>query len=299
MIIPPYLKPGDKVGVVAPAKKVDRKKTLAGIQILESWGLEVIFGHHVFDSFHQFSGTDEQRAADLQGMINHPEIKAVFMARGGYGSTRIVDQINYNSLKSKPKWICGFSDITAFHLHLFNIEIASLHSPMPSTFHCSKSASMEKLKKFLFGESATLEAGQHPDNKIGKAKGKIVGGNLSIICTSIGTTSEINTNGNILFIEDVGEQLYHLDRMMVQLKRAGALSNLAGLIVGQFSEMEDQEDSFGLDSNQIIHSHMQEFDFPVAHDFPIGHTSENMPIPIGMEAVLTVDVNSATLRLDR
>ena len=297
MIIPPYLKRGDKVGVVAPANKVDREKTLSGTQILEKWRLEVILGLHVFNSYHQFSGTDEQRLADLQSMIDNPDIKAIFMARGGYGSTRIVDRINYNSLQLNPKWICGFSDITAFHLSLYRHDIASLHSPMPSTFHYSNSNSMEKMRQFIFGESIVIQTGQHPENRIGEARGRIVGGNLSVICTSIGTSSEISTPGNILFIEDVGEQLYHLDRMMVQLKRTGLLSGLAGLIVGQFSEMEDNEVSFGLNSNQIIHSHIQEFDFPVAYNFPIGHTSENIPIPIGMEAVLTVDENS-TLQLN-
>jgi len=297
MIIPEFLSSGDKVGVVATAKKVNRGNTLQGIGILESWGLEVKIGKYVFHSFYQFAGTDSQRMEDLQLMIDDPEIKAIFMVRGGYGSTRIIDQIKFDSLKTNPKWICGFSDITAFHLHLYKLGIASMHSPMPSFFYALNQKSLDGLKNLIFGESFIYENKKHKLNRQGEAKGKLTGGNLSIICHTIGTKSEIISRGQILFIEDVGEQLYHLDRMMVQLKRAGFLKELGGLIVGQFSDMKDNEDVFGYDANEIIYSHIKEYDYPIAFDFPIGHTSKNYTIPVGMEAKLIVTHKESALEL--
>jgi len=297
MIVPEFLSPGDKVGVVATAKKVNRENTLHGIDILKTWGLEVKIGKYVFHSFYQFAGTDKQRTDDLQEMIDDPEIKAIFMARGGYGSTRIIDQIKFDSLYTSPKWICGFSDVTAFHLHIYNLGIASIHSPMPSFFYALNQKSLDLFKGLIFGEKVLYENKKHKQNRQGEGKGRLTGGNLSIICHTIGTKSEIVTRGQILFIEDVGEQLYNLDRMMVQLKRAGFLKDLAGLIVGQFSDMKDNEDVFGYDANEIIYSHTKEYEYPVAFDFPIGHTSENYAIPVGMEAKLIVTHKGSTLEL--
>lgn len=230
-------------------------------------------------------------------MIDDPEIKAIFMVRGGYGSTRIIDQIKFDSLYTSPKWICGFSDVTAFHLHLHKLGIASIHSPMPSFFYALNQKSLDWFKSLIFGDKVFYENKKHKLNRQGEAKGKLSGGNLSIICHTIGTKSEIVTRGQILFIEDVGEQLYNLDRMMVQLKRAGFLKDIAGLIAGQFSDMKDNEDIFGSDANEIIYSHTKEYDYPVAFDFPIGHTSENCAIPVGMEANLIVTHKGSTLEL--
>ncbi len=298
MIIPQYLNPGDKVGVVATAKVVDKTNTENGIDILRQWGLEVVIGHYVFEKYFQFAGTDEQRTDDLQIMINDPEIKAIFMVRGGYGSTRIIDRIDYKPLLQKPKWICGFSDITAFHLHLYRLGIASMHAPMPSFFHALDNTSINQYKSLLFGKKDTLNAHPHLLNKNGSGFGKLVGGNLSIICHTISTASEIETKGNLLFIEDVGENLYHIDRMMVQLKRAGFLNNLKGLIVGQFSDMKDNEDAFGFDAFEIIQSHVSKFHYPVAFDFPIGHTSTNFALPVGLEATLIVNKKEVYLEID-
>ena len=289
MIVPEFLKPGNEVGVVATAKKVNKEKTLLGIKILESWGLQVVVGKNVFNSFHQFAGTDEQRIEDFQQMISDPKIKAIFILRGGYGSTRIIDQINFSPLKTDPKWICGFSDVTAIHLHLNNLGIASIHSPMPSFFYAIDQKSLHWFKDLIFGKKPKCIINNHKLNRQGVATGKLTGGNLSIICHTIGTKSEIATKDHILFMEDVGEQLYHLDRMMVHLKRAGILKDLAGLIVGQFSDMKDNEDVFGYDANEIIYSHTKEFDYPIAFNFPIGHTNENYAIPVGLEAKLKVN----------
>ncbi len=297
MIIPKFLSEGDKVGIVATANKVNKENTIHGIEILKSWGLEVKVGKFVFHTFHQFSGTDEQRAEDLQNMINDHEVKAIFMVRGGYGSTRIIDQINFSSLKEYPKWICGFSDITAFHLHLLNLGIAGIHSPMPSFLYALNQHSLQRFHDLIFGKKMSYINDNHKFNNHGVATGKLTGGNLSIICNTIGTNSEIKTRGQIMFIEDVGEQLYHLDRMMVQLKRAGFLKHLAGLIVGQFSDMKDDDDSFGFDAYEIIYTHTREYGYPVAYDFPIGHTSDNHAIPVGVVAKLTVGSKGSTLNL--
>ena len=297
MIIPKFLSAGDKVGIVATAKKVDKENTLKGIEILKSWGLNVTVGKFVFHTFHQFAGTDEQKVQDLQNMINDHEVKAIVMVRGGYGSTRIIDQIDFSPLLDYPKWICGFSDVTAFHLHLFNLGIASIHSPMPSFFYALHQNSLQTFNDLIFGKKIVYRNKNHELNRLGTSIGKLTGGNLSIICSTIGTKSEIKTRNQILFIEDVGEQLYHLDRMIVQLKRAGFLKQLAGLIVGQFSDMKDNDDAFGFDAHDIIYSHTREYDYPVVFDFPIGHTNENHAIPIGIVAKLTVDSKGSTLKL--
>jgi muramoyltetrapeptide carboxypeptidase len=288
MIIPPFLSTGDKVGVIATAKKVNKESTLQGIDMLKKWGLKVQLGEHLFDTFHQFAGTDQQRAHDLQQMIDNPEIRAIFIARGGYGTTRIIDDINFDSLLRKPKWICGFSDITAILLHLYDMGIASFHSPMPAFFYENDQKALDFMRNSLFGQKKNISAQAHPLNRLGEANGKLIGGNLSIICHMIGSATRIMTDGNILFLEDVGEQLYKIDRMMVQLKRAGLLGKLSGLIVGQFTDMEDGEESFGLDVLEIIHHHTSEFDYPLAFDFPIGHTNENMAIPVGVEGRLKI-----------
>ncbi len=297
MIIPQFLRSGDKVGVVATAKKVHKAHTLEGIEVLKSWGLEVEIGRHVFASYHQFAGTDGERRADLQQMIDDPEIKAIFMVRGGYGSTRIIDSMDFMALFASPKWICGFSDVTAFHLHLYNLGMASIHSPMPSFFYALNPSSLQWLRDLVFGKNMSHTIHGHSLNRFGVATGKITGGNLSIICHTIGTASQIDTKGQILFLEDVGENLYHLDRMMVQLKRAGFLDGLTGLIVGQFSDMKDNEDSFGTDANGIVLSHVRQHEYPVAFDFPIGHTNENYAVTVGLEAKLSVDATGSTLEL--
>lgn len=296
MIIPDYLNKGDKVGVVATAKKVHQTNTLKGIEILKGWDIEVIVGDHVFAEHRQFAGTDQQRAQDFQTMINDEEIKAIFMVRGGYGSTRIIDSIDFGKLREYPKWICGFSDITAIHSHLYNFGVASIHAPMPSFFYALEPDPMLWLKDTIFGKHQILEVNHHVLNNEGAVDAELVGGNLSIICHTIGTSSEIKTKGNILFIEDVGEQLYNLDRMMVQLKRAGLLNGIAGLIVGQFTEMKD-DDPFGLSANEIVHEHVQGENFPIAFNFPIGHSTNNYAVPIGVKCKFAVKTDHSTLEL--
>lgn len=296
MIIPPYLKKGDKVGVVATAKKVNKPNTIEGIKILKTWGLRVLVGEHVFDIHNQFAGTDAHRARDFQKMIDDPDIKAIFPVRGGYGTTRIIDDIKFENLIKHPKWICGFSDITAIHTHLFRMGVASIHSPMPSFFYALEQKQLDWLHDMIFGEKQILACDGNRLNREGKVRARLIGGNLSIICHTIGTGSEIMTEGNILFIEDVGEQLYHLDRMMVQLKRAGLLNDLAGLVVGQFTDMKDG-DPFGMSAYEIIHDHVRGYDFPVAFDFPAGHFNQNHALPVGIDCNFTVGKEEAALEL--
>ncbi len=296
MIIPDYLQKGDKVGVVATAKKVNKANTLRGIDTLKSWGLDIKIGQYVFAEYMQFAGTDQERAEDFQRMVNDDELKAVFLVRGGYGSTRIIDLIDYNNLLNSPKWICGFSDITAIHAHLFRLGVASIHAPMPSFFYSLDQEALKWFKDLMFGKQKDLKVASSKLNRNGQVKAKMVGGNLSIICHTIGTPSEIISSRNILLIEDVGEELYNLDRMMVQLKRAGFLNDLAGLVVGQFTDMKDT-DPFGLEPYEIINQHVKDFDYPVAYNFPIGHSNKNYAVPIGMECEFLVDSNGARLIL--
>jgi len=296
MIIPDYLNRGDKVGVIATAKKVNTENTKEGIEILKSWELQVHVGEHVFAEHMMFAGTDEQRAADFQEMLDDRDIKAIFLVRGGYGSTRIIDGLDFSKLKQFPKWVCGFSDITAINSHLFSLGIASFHAPMPSFFYALEEKALIRFKAILFGDKPPLAIRSYELNRHGQSNAPLVGGNLSIICHTIGTTSEIQTEGNILFIEDVGEQLYSLDRMMVQLKRAGFLDHLAGLIVGQFTEMKDT-DPFGMTAYQIISEHIRDSKYPVAFNFPIGHSKDNMTVPFGVKCSFTVDSEGAWLEL--
>lgn len=296
MIIPDYLQKGDKVGVVATAKKVNKANTLRGIDTLKSWGLDIKIGQYVFAEYMQFAGTDQERAEDFQRMVNDDNLKAVFLVRGGYGSTRIIDLIDYNNLLNSPKWICGFSDITAIHAHLFRLGVASIHAPMPSFFYSLDQEALKWFKDLMFGKQKDLKVASSKLNRNGQVKAKMVGGNLSIICHTIGTPSEIISPRNILLIEDVGEELYNLDRMMVQLKRAGFLNDLAGLVVGQFTDMKDT-DPFGLEPYEIINQHVKDFDYPVAYNFPIGHSNKNYAVPIGMECEFLVDSNGARLIL--
>jgi muramoyltetrapeptide carboxypeptidase len=296
MIIPKYLRPGDVVAVVATAKSVNRAQTLQGIDILRSWGLEVRTGQHLFAKEGQFAGGDEQRAADMQLMIDSDQVKTIFVARGGYGTSRILDRLDFLPMLQSPKWICGFSDITVMQTHLFRLGMATMHAPMPAFFSSTDTRSLERFQTMLFGEHPPLEAPHHQLNRPGLASGPIIGGNLSLLCHSIGTSSELITEGNILFIEDVGEQLYQLDRMMVQLKRGGFLREIAALVVGQFTEMKD-DDAFGKTANEIIFEHIRDYQFPVAFGFPIGHSAENHALVVGVDHQLKVNENQACLML--
>ena len=287
MILP--LQVGDKVAIVALARKVDFDLITPAIQILESWGLEVILGETVYASYHQFAGPDATRLADFQTMLNNSEIKAIFSARGGYGTTRLLDKIDFTHFRSQPKWLIGFSDITALHSHVHNLGTESIHGTMPALFSkMGTEKAVESLRKILFGEAITYHCSSHELNKAGSAEGVLIGGNLSLLATCIGTASDIDTTGKILFLEDLDEYLYHIDRMMVQLDRAGKLKNLAGLLVGDMSDMKDNTIPFGKNAYEIIQEHINQYSFPVAFGFPTGHEPENLALVCGRPTRLAV-----------
>ena len=236
-----------------------------------------------------------QRSADLQQMIDNPDIKAIICARGGYGTVRILDLIDFSDLKANPKWIAGYSDVTALHSTLHNLNITSLHSTMPINFSDNTKNSLESLKQTLFGNLISYNFPRHELNRIGHTKGKVVGGNLSVIYSLLGSNTDINTDGKILFLEDLDEYLYHIDRMMMNLKRNGKLSKLAGLIIGGMSDMNDNTIPFGKSAMEIIAESVSEYDYPVAFNFPAGHIDNNNTIILGQNANLTIDRKNSNL----
>ena len=295
MIIPEKLVVGDKISIISTARKITKEELIPALKALESWGLKVVLGTNLFKEDDQFSGTIEQRTNDLQSMIDDNSIKAILCARGGYGTVQIIDAINFNNLKNNSKWIVGYSDVTVLHSHLNNLGIASLHASMPINFESNTNESLLSLKNTLFGNLNNVECKAHPLNKFGKIEGDIVGGNLSILYSLSGSQSDINTASKILFIEDLDEYLYHIDRMMMSLKRNGMLGKLKGLIVGGMSDMNDNSISFGKTAEQIILDHTKDYDFPICFGFPAGHLSDNRSIRFGTNSVLEINKNGVSL----
>ncbi len=295
MIRPQDLQPGSRVGIIAPANKVCRQDLEMAIHILESWGLEVVLGDYLFHSYNQFAGTDAERTTDLQNMLDRTDIQAIICARGGYGTVRVVDKLDFAGFMRSPKWIVGFSDITVLHCHLYNLGVESIHGVMPLLFPKQTEQTIESLHQVLFGNPAILEVRPHPLNQLGMASGEMIGGNLSLFASTIGTVSEVDTRGKILFLEDVNEYMYHLDRMLIHLDRAGKLANLAGLVIGQFSEIKENEIAFGLTVNEIIVELVKKYSYPVCYDFPIGHEIHNLSMVCGRNGRLEVTQNKVVL----
>ncbi len=294
--IPDFLKEGDKVAIVCPASFI-RGSIDVGIKTLESWGLEVVIGKTVGASFHQFAGDDNLRTADLQWALDDPSIKAVFAARGGYGCVRIVDQIDFSSFEKDPKWLVGFSDITVLHSHIQrNYKIATIHGQMPKSFETGTKASLETLKNALFGHTMDFDYEQTLfPNRAGKGEGKLVGGNLAILLSVLASNSDVNYKNKVLFIEDVGEAYYSVDRMLRALKRAGKLKKLNGLIVGGFSAMKDNDPAFGQRVEEIVWDIVKEYDFPVAFGYPAGHIDDNHALVFGRKVKLQTTADSVQL----
>lgn len=280
---PPYLKKGDRIAISCPAGYMPKEKAQTCIETLQQWGFEVMVGKTLGSkSKNYFSGTDEQRLNELQAMLDDDRIKAILCGRGGYGVTRIIDQLDFTRFKKNPKWIIGFSDITVLHAHInSNFKITTLHAPMAAAFNKGENDFTTSLHKALLGKKAKYTAKAHPFNKLGVAKGELIGGNLSLITHLIGTKSAIKTKNKILFIEDIGELIYSTDRMLHQLKRSGNLTNLAGLIVGGFSAVKDTERPFGKKVEEVINDIVKEYDYPVCFHFPVSHEKENYALKIG------------------
>lgn len=287
-IQPPYLKPGDTIGIVAPARKISAEELAPAIETLQSWGLKVKLGKNIYGIQNQFSGSDDQRRADFQSMLSDGDVKAILSARGGYGAVRIIDGLDFSAFTKNPKWVIGFSDITVFHSHIhthYNIE--TLHAIMPVNFK-KDIESLDLLRKALFGEEISYSIDAHPLNRKGESKGQLVGGNLSLIYALASTPSDINTDGKILFLEDIDEYLYHIDRMMMQLKRSGKLTKLKGLVIGGFSDMKDNVIPFGKNAEEIILDAVKEYNYPVCFGFPAGHRDKNYLLYLGREVDFSV-----------
>lgn len=295
-ITPPFLKSNDTVAIVAPAGNFKKGKIEIAVSALQGFGLNVIQGNNLYNNSGVFSAGDARRTEDLQWAIDFPSVKAIFCARGGYGTSRIIDQLDFARFSESPKWIIGFSDITVLHAHLFSLGFQTLHAMMPVQFgNLLMSKSLNSLKETLFGLKPTYSVVPHKKNRIGQARGHLVGGNLSILCHLIGTQSMPDLNKNILFIEDVGEYSYNLDRMMVQLKRSGILNDLAGMIIGEFSQIKEGANPFGQTPDQIIQHQIEEYDFPVSYGFPVGHEESNFALIHGAEVDLRVTPTGSEL----
>jgi muramoyltetrapeptide carboxypeptidase len=298
MITPAYIEKGDKVAIVAPAGKIDKQKVDNAVKGLEKWGLEPVVGKNVFKTSNQYSATDRQRLSDFQKMLDDDDIRAIICARGGYGSIRIIDKIDFTKFRKNPKWIVGFSDITVLHSHIHsNLGIETIHGTMTGGFDAGgkSSLSTESLRTALFGEKLFYDLKPHPLSKKGKARGLLTGGNLAILTSLIGSKSDIDTDGKILFIEDVGEYLYRLDRMMWTMKRAGKLENPAGLIVGGMTDMKDNETSFGKTAYEIIKEAVKGRRYPVCFGFPAGYQDDNSALILGREIEMKVDGNGVRI----
>jgi muramoyltetrapeptide carboxypeptidase len=295
MIIPPYLKPGDGVAVIASSRMVAAPELELALATLQKWGLRPVEGKHLYSTYKRWAGTDEQRAADLQWALDDNSIKAVFFARGGNGIIRILDRIDFSGLSANPKWLIGYSDVTFLHAHLHKVcKMASLHATMLTVYYKSQEA-VESIRKCLFGEKIRYTCEGHELNRPGHAIGVLTGGNISLLHTLSGTKEEIETEGKILLIEDLDENLHHLDRMLIHLKRAGKLQRLAGLLVGGLNDMKDDPVPFGMSPEEIVLDAVKEYDYPVAFGFPAGHIDRNLALYLGCEAKLRADGKSSSL----
>tara|TARA_B110000459_G_C16620567_1_gene501379 strand:+ start:3871 stop:4767 length:897 start_codon:yes stop_codon:yes gene_type:complete len=289
---PVRLKKGDKVVIISTARKISEKEIEPAVKVLESWGLVVVCGANLFNEAAQFSGSTIQRTLDLQNALDDKSVKAIICARGGYGTVKIIDELDFSKFIIQPKWIVGYSDVTVLHNHINqNFNIQTLHATMPINITTNTNESLESLKMAFFGEKVTYNFEQHKLNRKGEGKGEIVGGNLSIVYSLTGTESQIDTTGKILFLEDLDEYLYHVDRMLMNLDRAGILAGLSGLVVGGMSDMNDNAIPFGKTAKEIILEAVADYDYPVCFDFPAGHIADNRTIMMGSEAVLSVGDN--------
>jgi muramoyltetrapeptide carboxypeptidase len=288
---PPALKKGDTIALVCPAGHMPIEKTKGCQQTLASWGFKVKVGKTVGHQFHYFSGTDEERLQDLQQMLDDPQVNAILCARGGYGCSRIVDKIDWRQFKKHPKWIIGFSDVTVLHSTLYTkLKMASLHAPMANAFNDggAKEMYVDSLKKALTGKKNRYQVNANDLNRKGTGSGVLLGGNLSLLAHLLGTPSDINTKGAILFVEDVGEFLYNVDRMLLQLDRAGKLKHLAGLVFGGFTDNKDTNSPFGKTIEEILFERIAGYSFPVCFGFPVSHEKENVALKVGANYELKV-----------
>lgn len=300
MKIPSYLKKGDTIALTCPAGYMPKEKAQICITTLQQWGYEVMLGKTLGSkSKTYFSGTDEERLHEFQAMLDEPTVKAILCARGGYGVGKIIEQLDFTKFAKNPKWIIGYSDITVLHAHINrNYKIATLHAPMAAAFTSggTKNKYIQSLKDALQGKKANYTCKPHKYNKTGTASGQLVGGNLALLAHLVGTSSDIKTKNKILFLEDIGEQLYNVDRMLTQLKRSKKLDALAGLILGGFTDLNDTDRPFGKNIYEIIQAQLQEYTYPVCYNFPVSHETENVALKVGAAYKLTVAAKEIRLK---
>ena len=289
MITPHNLQKGDTIAIVATARKNITDNLKPALALAKSWGLEVVLGATIGLDDNQLAGTDEQRAADFQAMMDNSNIKAIWCVRGGYGTARMVELVDFSRFKTSPKWIVGFSDVTVLHSHLNTLGIASIHGIMPVNVEKASVEVEETLRKALFGETLSYSVACENENKLGVAEGELVGGNLSILYSMMGSESQVNCRGKILFIEDLDEYLYHIDRMLLSLKRCGCFEGLQGLVVGSFIKMHDNEIPWGKNAHEIILDITKKYHFPIVFNFPAGHIHDNNTLIFGKTISLEVN----------
>lgn len=295
MTIPPFLSPGDKVAVISTAKRTEAHEIQHGLTTLKSWGLEPVVGQNAFNEYGFLAGTDDERLADLQQMLDNKSIKAIFFTKGGYGTLRIIDGLDWTKFRRQPKWLVGYSDITLLHCHVHNFGIQTLHAVMLQGYPKSTQESTETIRKVLFGKQLSYAIAAEPENRAGEAvNGVLVGGNLSMLYATIGSESEIDTDGKILFIEDIDEYLYHYDRMLISLKRAGKFKNLKAVIVGAMIDIKDSTIPWGKNDREITLEH---FDCPVYFNFPSGHDADNRALIMGNTIRITPAGNTVKFEL--
>lgn len=297
LLQPNFLKQGDSIAIVAPAGILINKNQWIekAVELAKSWGLEVRVGKHVFDQNYHFAGSDDNRAKDFQEALDNPNIKAIWCARGGYGSVRIIDKLDFRKFLDVPKWIIGYSDITAFHNHLNKLGVQSIHGMMGTSMEFDDNESKASLKSVLFGEKVHYEIPTNEMNRKGEAEGELVGGNLSILVSMLGSESQLDTDGKILFIEEIGEYKYAIDRMLQSLKRAGYFDNLKGLIVGDMSNIKKNTRVWGSSMEKLILDVVSEYDFPVAFDFPAGHEPKNKAVIMGAKISMKVSAQQSKI----
>lgn len=292
----PSLQPGDLIYITSPAKSIEKGLIDHAKSLFEERGYRVILSEHCSGVHHYFSGTDEERLKDLQYGIDHPEVKAIICARGGYGCVRIVDLIGWAGMIRDPKWLVGFSDVTVFHQRLQRFGLESIHGTMPLNFQQNSTDSIQTLFDALEGREYAVNCAPHPKNKNGQTEGKLVGGNLSILFSLLGTNDRIDYSDCILFIEDLSEQLYHIDRIFQSLRKAGILDEIKGLIVGSMTDMKDTAAPFGTCLEEIILNQFKYRNIPVCFGFPSGHIDDNRALILGRNVILTVDQGGTKLQ---
>ena len=298
MIRPNYLQKGDAVAIVSTARKVSKKELIPALAILKNWKLNVVIGTSIEAEEHQFAGNDNLRASDFQEMLDNPKIKAIWCARGGYGTIRMIDLLDFSNFKNNPKWIIGYSDVTVLHSHLHQLGFETLHAQMPVSIEIKTAACVQSLKSSLFGNNTNITIPSEVPNVTGNAKGVLVGGNLSILYSLCGSSSSISTKGKILFIEDLDEYLYHIDRMLQNLKRNGMLDQLEGLIIGGMTQMHDNDISFGQSTEEIVLSICDDYNYPIVFNFPAGHIKDNRALILGRKAELIISKTETILTFD-